>query len=561
MIKFSGGVFHTEPGTYITDEPRARLKQAGFVFHWGDSRCRQSCPGCTAELTPKVWVTANHLALSGLQDLLASSALAHFERLAAQIDESRRMAASIDVPAPPGCTYKEYQLAAIAYAMQRTHVLFADEMGLGKTISAIGWINALGNEARTVLIVCPASIKLNWRDECEKWLISKRRIEVVSSPSPVSVDSDIVIVNYERLVGPRQKPVLDSLQSVLWDMLIVDEAHRIKTMKAQRSVAILGARQSRSCKARPGLADIATRVAFLSGSPIPNRPKEFYPIAQLLAPRVFGNEWQFLTRYCEGPASTFWKKGPDGVAKQQIARNFDGARNLEELGSLARTNFMVRRLKQDVWAEMPPKTRQIIPLVPTSKARWLDAELEDALIAEHGSFEQAVLDLTGPKGHIPLGQIAKIRKELALIKIPLAIEFIDLVLDQQAKVIVFAHHQAVIEELYKHYRHIAVVVYGPTSEKERKKSIDEFQTDPSVRLFLGSSAAGEGITLTASSHVIFVESSWVPGDVAQREDRAHRIGQKHPVLIQHLVWDGTVEAQMIRTVVRKQKTIDKILNN
>lgn len=560
MIEFSHGVFHTRPGTFLAQDLRQRLKDAGFLFHWGDSKCKKSCAGCAASLAPKTWVTANHIALGSIRDLLSQEATTQFNALADRAQTSRVTATDIDVPAPAGCEYKGYQKAAIAYALRRKRVLFADEMGTGKTMQALGWVNVLGDEASRFVVVCPASLKLNWLRECEKWLVRERTIEVVSSNKLVNPDAEVVIVNYERLVGARQRPVFDALLETEWDMLIVDEAHRIKTMTAQRSVAILGSKSSRRTKGKRGLAQSARRVALLSGSPIPNRPKEFYPIAQLLAPDVFGDEWRFLTRYCEGKAVTFWKKGPDGVAKQHTARNFDGARNLDELQQLSRANFMVRRLKVDVWKEMPPKTRQIIPVQCSSKVHKLNAELEGALIAEHGSFERAALELMQPKGQLPFDKMSEQRQMLGMLKVPIAIEHIDSALEQGQKVIVFAHHHCVVEALRDHYGKQAAVLYGPTSEKARQKAVDSFQNDKSVRVFIGTGAAGEGITLTASSHVVFVESSWVPGEVAQREDRAHRLGQEHPVLVQHLVWDGTVEAQMIRRVVQKQKVINEALD-
>lgn len=577
-ITHANGVFYTVPG-FIQEPDRLRLKGQGFRFHWeqGSDKCRRDCLGCKLGLPDKVWYQTNHVRVSFLSDVLDEEAIEAIAQWAGQAENSRKPAADIKIPKPDEleADYFPYQKAAILYALGRKRVLFADSMGLGKSIEAIGWINALraeGQNINRILIICPASLKINWGREMQRWLVGG------FSDFPVWVamgidDRDaaglrdffdkapirLVIVNYELLV--RTKELSKALMSYDWSVIIIDEAHRLKNLSAQRSQVILGRDATKNSPAVPGLVDKAERIAALTGTPMPNRPREFYPLARLMDPETFAVEWAYLQRYCGARKVSFWKKNEEGVPEEKFRWDFSGASNLSELRELCRAKFMVRRLKKDVWQEMPEKTRQVVVLWPPKEVAAVDFAIDEKLRQTTIPYEQAHDALMSPQGAKILAEIAKEREELALLKLPFAIEFIELAIESTNKVVVFAHHHSVIEALKKHFKKRCVVLYGPMSEKRRQKSVDRFQQDKTMRLFIGSSAAGEGITLTASSHVIFVESSWVPGEVSQREDRVHRVGQTtNRVLIQHLVWDGTIEAYMIQRVIEKQAVINQAMD-
>jgi SWI/SNF-related matrix-associated actin-dependent regulator 1 of chromatin subfamily A len=136
-------------------------------------------------------------------------------------------------------------------------------------------------------------------------------------------------------------------------------------------------------------------------------------------------------------------------------------------------------------------------------------------------------------------------------------------LEEVDKVVVFAYHKDVIEGLKNGLEsHSPVTISGDTASSKRQEVVDRFQTDPKTRVFIGQiTAAGTGITLTAASTVVFVETSWVPGEIAQAEDRCHRIGQKDSVLVQFLVFAGTLEEHQLRAVVDKKITIEKIVDD
>jgi len=471
---------------------------------------------------------------------------------------SRAASADIDLPRPEGLDYLPFQRAGIQYALQRDNVLLGDEMGLGKTIQAIGVINAKP-EIERVLVVAPASLKLNWKRELEKWLTRPMSVGVANGGLP---DTDVVIVNYDVL-----KKFKNELQRD-WDMLIADEAHYIKNPDAQRTQLLVGGDKKKEGKYVhiPGIADSAKRKMFITGTPILNRPIELWPIVSSLAPATFPSFMSFAKRYADA------KQGRYGW-------DFSGASNLDELQDKLRSTVMVRRLKKDVLAELPPKRRQVVELEPDGEARKavtreqevsrkhetelqrLRADVELAKASDDGkTYEEAVAKLKSAS-QVAFEDISKERHEVALAKVPQVIEHLRDVLEQQDKVVVFAHHRDVIDAIISAFPDQAVKLTGEDSVEERQRSVDDFQSKKDVKLFVGSiHAAGVGITLTAASHVIFAELDWVPANITQAEDRLHRIGQTGSVLVQHLVFDGSLDSKMAKTLVDKQAVIDSALD-
>lgn len=469
--------------------------------------------------------------------------------VAAKVAESRAADVSsenLKCPAPEGLSYLPYQLGGIAYAIQRQATLIADEMGLGKTIQAIGYINA--KAPRTVLIVCPKSLLLNWKSELQKWLVWPSEIvinlgkpELTDKPDlPTVAPIRIMITNYDQL---KKLEDWGWLEGASPELLILDEAHYCKNGKAQRT------------KLTQRIAKKCTQKLFLTGTPVLNRPIELFPILQMLdaetwdpAGYVKGEQkaagegagfFRFAKRYCN--AHEEWH----GRTKHW---DFSGHSNLEELQERLRSTCMVRRLKADVLRELPPKRRQVISLPGNAE----DFEIE-------GDDLETV---TAAARKIPFEEISKKRHEQALLKIEPAVEHIREALESGSqKIVVFAHHKDVVTELAKGLSEYgAVAITGETSSEDRQAAVDAFQTG-AARVFLGSiAAAGVGLTLTAASHVVFVELDWVPANVAQAEDRCHRIGQTESVLVQHLVLQGSLDEKICKMLVEKQEIADMALD-
>jgi SWI/SNF-related matrix-associated actin-dependent regulator 1 of chromatin subfamily A len=423
-------------------------------------------------------------------------------------------------------------------------------MGLGKTIQAIGTISA-DESVTNILIICPASLKLNWARELGRWLTRPLSVGIASGDYWPA--TQVVIINYD-IVGRH----IERIHARAWDMLICDEVHALKNAKAQRTKAILGGKGAQAIAAR--------RRLFLTGTPILNRPSELWTLVQSLDPRGLGsNFFRFHKQYCN-------------AYKTRYGWDFSGASNLDELQRRLRETIMIRRLKADVLTDLPPKRRQVVELaangcgdiVGAERSAYeanseaierlrAEADLADAR-EDREAYEAAVMALRAAQG-VLFSQMSKLRHATAVAKIPYVLEHVREAVEASGKVIVFAWHADVIEAIAQEFGQAAVTVTGQTPVEKRQAAVDRFQTDPTCTLFLGNIlAAGVGLTLTAAAHVIFAELDWRPAMITQAEDRAHRIGQRESVLVQHIVFDGSLDATMAQKIVEKQAIIDAALD-
>lgn len=479
-------------------------------------------------------------------------------------EASKAVAVDIALPKPEGYDYMPFQKAGIQYALARPHVLIADEMGLGKTIQAIGIINA-DPEIKSALIICPKSLKINWKRELERWLVRPLTVGVANGSWP---STDIVVINYDSL-----SKYAVQLREHEWGALILDEAHLIKNGKTQRSQNIKGhsgkpADEKKGKPAVPPLAAIqARRHIRLTGTPIVNRPVELHNIIADLHP-----DWKDFMKFARRYAGGY--KGRHGW-------DFNGAKNLDELQRRLRETIMVRRLKAEVLTELPPKIRQIVVVEAETSAQRkavqaeqeyeaasyikladLRALVELSKAESEDAYKAAVARLRDASG-VAFTEMANLRHETAIVKLPLVIANLENALeDNDNKIIVGAHHHDMVNGLMEGLAKFnPVKLTGEENEKQRDEAVNRFQTDPTCRVFIGSiQAAGVGITLHASSHVVFSELDWVPGNMSQFEDRAHRIGQTQTVLVQHIVLEDSLDARMAQTLVAKQAIIEQALD-
>ena len=475
------------------------------------------------------------------------------DRRAEERDLSRAADAGVIFPAPNGLTRYPYQNAGIAYGLRKKSILIGDQMGLGKTGQAIGVIDFSG--AKNALIVCPASLKLNWARELSMWLTRKLSVGVIKPGKTNWPNTDIVVINYDLL-----KKYDEQVKAREWDVLVLDEAHYLKGGgKVARARAAFGNRNE-------GVKPIrAKRKVALTGTPIDNRPNEIWPIIHYLEPAVWSSWRAFVIRYCDGKQTAF---GYDSK----------GASNLDELQDRLRATAMIRRLKEDVLKELPPKTRQILALPSNGAEHEIAAEMEaftncreriSELRAKFELAKAAVVDGDYRQATEKLREgvseaftaMARARKAVAIAKLPTMIDHVEEALDAGNKVIFFCHHREVHDSFTHHFGERAVGIIGGDSIANRQAAVDAFQKDKSIRLFVGSiGAAGVGITLTASSHVIMGELDWVPGNMVQAEDRAHRIGQLGNVLSQWIVLEGSLDSQIAKTLARKAEIIEQALD-
>jgi SWI/SNF-related matrix-associated actin-dependent regulator 1 of chromatin subfamily A len=292
----------------------------------------------------------------------------------------------------------------------------------------------------------------------------------------------------------------------------------------------------------------AKRKLFLTGTPVLGRPKDLWSICQALDPNGLGADWySYAKRYCG-----LWEiKNREG---KRIGWKWDGATHLDELQERLRASFMVRRLKKDVLTSLPPKIRQVISIEPDAKTKRLIA-------TELLSYEEYGKQLKEGENPPAFTAMAQARKEVGIAKVPFCVDHITEILNEQEKIVLFAHHHEVLDALQSEFGEISVQVDGRVSLDDRQKAVDRFQGDPTCRVFIGGiQAAGVGLTLTAASTVIFLELDWTPGNISQAEDRCHRIGQKDCVTVQHIVLAGSLDERLAAVVIEKQEIIDKALD-
>ncbi|MCJ7747900.1 MAG: DEAD/DEAH box helicase [Desulfobacterales bacterium] len=422
-----------------------------------------------------------------------------------------------------------FQKTGIAFIESRKgRALIGDEMGLGKTAQAISWLK-LHAELRPVIVVCPASLKINWERELRLWGLEKEKIQIVSGKkNGFALTGQIIIINYDILT-----PWLDALEAYKPKVVILDEVHYTKSRKAQRT------------KAAKSLAKKAPHVIALSGTPIVNRPMEFFNSINMIRPDVFPDFWGFAQKFC-------------GAKWNGFGWDFTGATNTDKLHKLLTETIMLRRLKKDVLKDLPDKILSIVPFEIENRDEYnrAAANIIDWILKNEGK-EKA--DRASQAEF--LVEFEKLKQLAVRGKIESVKEWVADFLESGEKLVLFATHILTLDLLQQAFPKISVRLDGSTSQKGRQEAVDRFQNDDGIRLFLGNiKAAGIGITLTAASNVGFVELPWTPGDYEQAPGRLHRIGQKNAVNVWILVAQDTVEEDIAVILSEKQKVLAAVLD-
>jgi SWI/SNF-related matrix-associated actin-dependent regulator 1 of chromatin subfamily A len=425
-----------------------------------------------------------------------------------------------------------YQQAGAAWLGARKCALLADEMGLGKSAQAIA--AAAQTNACTITVVCPASVKENWRREFQRFWPADHAVWDFD-------ELDLDVISYDKAAdylkqwdrgGPTR------------DLLIVDEAHMAKTHTAKRTKAIFGPK----CDGVDGLVERADRVILLTGTPMPNHPAELWPALRALAPETITSTngapysyWQFVSKYC--------KTKDNGFSIQIV-----GAKNHDKLKA-ALEPFMLRRLKSEVLQDLPEITFD--ELYVEGKVTGAGEEIEKV---------RAALEADGVEGLRKVApHVATLRRLTGLAKVAPVVEWVREWLEStDRKIVLFAQHREVIHGLCFAFDDLGEefdyeFIDGSIDATERQRKIDRFQNG-NARIFIGQiQAAGTGITLTAASDLLFVESSWVPAENSQAAMRIHRIGQKNACLVRFATLAGSIDEQIQRAVARKTADITRIV--
>jgi SWI/SNF-related matrix-associated actin-dependent regulator 1 of chromatin subfamily A len=403
-------------------------------------------------------------------------------------------------------------------------------MGLGKTTSTI--IAALETGVKKILIVCPASLKINWQREIENY--SDRSV-FIAEGKKFSTESDFVIMNYDILKNfydsdPKKKDESLLLQSN-FDLVILDEAHMISNVQAQRTKII------------NSFAKKIDRVWLLTGTPMTSRPMNYYNLLNLIESPVAQNWKAYAIRYCQGFQFT---------AGKRKVWNVTGASNLEELRDRT-SKQILRRLKEDV-LDLPDKI--ISPVYLRLKSK----EYEE-LMGEYFDWYDKNPDESSSLT-VQFSKLMKVRKVIANEKAKPTIDFAENILDQGKKVIIFTNFTDTLQTIYQHFGKQAVYLDGSCSNAMRQQAVDQFQNDDKIKVFVGNlKAAGVGLTLTAAEVVIMNDLSFVPAEHAQAEDRAYRYGQKSNVLVYYPLFENTIEGAIYDILNRKKEIIRTVMGD
>jgi SNF2 family DNA or RNA helicase len=421
-----------------------------------------------------------------------------------------------------------HQKEAIQKLVENKRFILADSMGLGKTTSAI--IASIESNSKKILIICPATLKINWKREIENY--SNKSVYIAEGKN-FNTESDYVIINYDIIKNFHDVKDKENSQILKagFDLVVVDEAHYIKNAQAQRTKLI-----------NNFVKDI-DRLWLLTGTPMTSRPIDYYNLLSLVDSPVSKNWVAYVIRYCNGYQ---FNAGPRKVW------NVMGATNLEELRDRT-SGTILRRLKEDV-LDLPDKI--ITPIYLQLKSKEYE-EIVGEYYDWYDKNPEESKSLT-----VQFSKLTKVRQVIADEKTSHTIELAENIIEQDKKVIIFCNFTDSLNKIVQHFGKSAVKIDGSMSKELRQHSVDEFQDNPKVKVLVGNiKAAGVGITLTAAEVVIFNDISFVPSDMAQGEDRAYRYGQKSNVLVYYPIFHNSVEAIIYDIVNAKKQVIATVMGD
>jgi len=441
----------------------------------------------------------------------------------------------------------KHQEEGIKFLLSRNGCILADDMGLGKSIQSI--IAALESGAKKILVVCPSSAKINWEREINVFCKDTTIIDGKKwSEAKFTIINFDILKNFHTLVEARRQLTPEEMSTINrdlananFDLAIIDEAHYLKNNDSIRGKIMV----------ELAVKHNISKVWLLTGTPVANRPMDFFNLLKIIKSPIAENWKHYAVRYCDG--KKFFKTLKNGQ-KRQIWIT-DGASNLDELASKTK-NIMMRRLKTDV-LDMPDKV--ITPMYHVlDKKEWGQYE---------NLWEEYLLKRTSEgkrNGNLQkdLVELILLRQFIAAAAIPHTIEMVENAIDMGRKVIIFTSFTEELEILAKHFGKIAVTHNGPMSTTQKQKSVDAFQKNPKVKVFIGNiKSAGVAITLTEATVVVFNSFSWVTGDNEQAEDRAFRIGQKNDVNVYYQLFDDTISIRMWNMLNYKKDVISTIIGD
>lgn len=466
----------------------------------------------------------------------------YFEKVDIHVDFTKYN----DILAKQGKKLYQHQEEGIKFLLSRNGCILADDMGLGKSIQSI--IAALESGAKKILIVCPSATKINWEREINVFCDDTTIID-----GKKWNDAKFVIINFDILKnfhslskntkpkeGEEPEKINRDLAEAGFDLCIIDEAHYLKNNESIRGKIMV----------ELSVKHNIPKIWLLTGTPVANRPMDFFNLLKIIKAPIADNWKHYALRYCD--ARQFFKTLKNGIRKQIWLT--DGASNLDELASKTK-NIILRRLKTEV-LDMPDKV--ITPM---------HYKLDKKAIQQYEFLWEEYLEKRRKEGKSTnlekdLVELILLRQFIAQQAIDYTIEMAENAIEMGRKVIIFTSFTEELEAIANHFGKKAVKHNGPMSSTNKQKSVDAFQNNDKVKVFVGNiKSAGVGITLTEGTVVIFNSFDWVPGNNEQAEDRAFRIGQKNDVNVYYQLFDNTISSRMWTMLNNKKDIIDIIMGD
>ena len=432
-----------------------------------------------------------------------------------------------------------YQPLATKFALSRNRSYLGVAAGLGKTIMAALASNAwISKSDCKIVYVCPSFLTRNVENEFSIW---SPHIEIEHFDQPQLFGNMLLVPDslFTRRDIHEEIARFLSTNPLQNRILFVDEAHRFKNDESDRTRILLGHR-TKAGKETPALVDLFDNVVYMSGSPMPNRPLELYPILSKSAPETidFATRDEFGLRYCAGRYNGF-------------GYDFSGASNLRDLATRVQGTFMFRLRKEAL--RLPPLLEECLVI-------------SEDMPSELSRFEHAVLKAHSPED-LMKGKIEKefeyenihlmtYQRLLGLKKVAATVEFLEAELAAtDDNFLVFARHKDVVAALAEKLKRFRpLIITGDVSADKRFDIVNKFQKDPDRRIMLGNlRAMGLGFNITKANRVINVEPDWTPDSNDQGRDRAHRMGQENSVLVQYVVHRNSIDEKVMDVVLRKRK--------
>ena len=447
------------------------------------------------------------------------------------VQQEKKLAREIDYTPYANRAPMEHQKVAIEKLLANNKFILADDMGLGKTTSAV--IAALESEAKKILIVCPASLKINWEREIRNY--SDRKILIVEGRKWGST-FDFYIINYDIIKNYHTTDKSEDsddyklLVNAGFDLAIVDEAHYVSNNTAQRTRLL------------NDVLEQIPKVWLLTGTPMTSRPINYFNLLKIVDSPLTLNWQTYVRRYCKG----FQFR----VGNRKVW-NTSGASNLDELREQTKS-YVLRRMKTDI-LDLPEKI--VTPIFVELNSKMYDEEMDDFTRISNDNKDKETISVT-------LNRLMKVRQLISYEKIPYTCEIIDRCLEQGKKVIVLTNFTMTLDMLHEKYKKNSVTLDGRMSKDKRQDAVDKFQNEKKYQIFIGNiKAAGVGITLTAAEVVIMNDLSFVPADHSQGEDRAYRYGQKNSVLVYYPIFENTIERVIYNILQKKKGVIDQVMGD